>query len=270
MFEDFKAQKISQGIIKFLQKKVKAAGFKKVIVPLSGGLDSSTVVFLAVRALGPENVFIAKFPYRGLEQNQDADLVLSQLKIPKPPTGGNVFEIEISEIVEEFLSKIPGIKRLKFRESSLEKIRLGNLMARIRMILLFDLAKKEKALVCGTENKSEYLLGYFTRFGDSASDLEPIRYLYKTQVVRLAHYLGVPEKIIKKPPTAGLWQGQTDEKELGFSYQEADPILYYYADKNYTWEQIVEMGYKKKLVEKVKNQVEKNQFKHEIPKVAIV
>jgi len=132
----------------------------------------------------------------------------------------------------------------------------------MRMILLFDLAKKYKALVLGTENKTEHLLGYFTRFGDSASDIEPIRHLYKTQVRKLAKYLKIPEKIIKKTPTAGLWQGQTDEREFGFSYGEADQILLLYLDQKKNVEEIVNKGIKLEQVEKVVKRLKANEFKH--------
>ncbi|MBI5465289.1 NAD+ synthase [Candidatus Gottesmanbacteria bacterium] len=261
MFEDFNPEEATKKIVKFLQDTVHRAGFKKIIIPLSGGVDSSTVAFLAVQALGPANVLIARFPHKDLNKDNDGELVITKLKIPSK----NIFRIEISEIVKSFLYAIPGIERPKFRESPLKRIFLGNLMARIRMILLYDLAKKHQALVCGTENKSEYLLGYFTRFGDEASDLEPIRNLYKTQVVRLASYLGVPEKIIKKKPSAGLWKGQTDEKELGFSYKDADQLLFLHFDKKTPWHQIVKMGFKKEVVEKVKTQIKRNWFKHKVP-----
>ncbi|MBI2190192.1 MAG: NAD(+) synthase, partial [Candidatus Levybacteria bacterium] len=134
------------------------------------------------------------------------------------------FILSIKSIVDK-LAKTLGVQPLK------DSIRLGNIMARVRMILLYDLAKKHQALVCGTENRSEYHLGYFTRFGDEASDFEPIRHLYKTQVYQLASYLGVPKTVIDKKPTAGLWAEQTDEGEFGFSYKEADPVLYLYFDK---------------------------------------
>jgi NAD+ synthase len=136
-------------------------------------------------------------------------------------------------------------------------------MARVRMILLYDLAKKHNALVCGTENKSEYLLGYFTRFGDAASDFEPIQHLYKTQVYQLASSLGVPKNIIKKTPTAGLWHGQTDEGEFGFSYKEADEVLFYYYDKKLKLEEIKNKGFKN--AEKIIKFSLKNSYKHHAP-----
>ncbi len=255
-------QEITDKIVNFLKSEVKEAGFQKVIVALSGGIDSATVAFLCVKALGKENVLLAQFPYQ--KQDSDASLVIEKLQIP----GENLFEIEISEIVSSF-ALVFARSHLARQGETLRNLRVGNLMARIRMILLYDLAKASNALVCGTENKSEYLLGYFTRFGDEASDLEPIRNLYKTEVMELAKELGVPEKIIKKAPTAGLWTGQTDEKELGFSYQACDPVLSLYFDKKLDWKEIIKQGYDEKLVEKIKEQVEKNAFKNEAPKACL-
>ncbi len=255
MFKNFNPKKTAERIIEFLQTETKQAGFKKLIVPFSGGVDSSTVVNLAVKALGKENVLVVRLPHKDLNHDNDAELVIFQLRIS--PT--NVFKIEVSEIVSEFLKKLP----------QTDKLRSANIMARARMVILYDLAKKHQALVCGTENKSEYLLGYFTRFGDQASDLEPIRNLYKTEVIKLAKYLGIPEKIVAKAPTAGLWSGQTDENELGFSYEEADPILAHHFDGNLSWKKIIDLGFKPALVEKVEKRVEANKFKHQLPKVAI-
>lgn len=251
MFEDFKPEEATKKIVKFLRQETQKAGFKRVIIPLSGGVDSSTVAYLATRTLGPTHVLIARLPHKDLNQDNDGELVITKLKIPSK----NIFRIEISEIINCFLGQL----------GKLGQLRPGNLMARVRMIILYDLAKKHNALVCGTENKSEYLLGYFTRFGDEASDLEPIRNLYKTQVIKLAKYLGVPEKIIGKRPSAGLWKGQTDEEELGFSYKDADPILYLHFEKNYSWEKIKKMGFEKRVVEKVRKRVETNAFKHTVP-----
>jgi len=252
---NFKPQKKTQESVKFIRNVVARAGFSKVIVSLSGGIDSTTVVFLATQALGKENVLVTILPYGDLNKEgaDDAKEVVKIVEIPKT----NVFEIDIKPAVDMIAkpAEIP-----PKTSTPLERSRLGSIMARIRMIILFDLAKKQKALVCGTENKSEYLLGYFTRFGDSASDIEPIKGFYKTQVRELAQYLGVPKKIIEKPPTAGLWQGQADETELGFSYKEADKILELLYDKKWSLEKIIGTGYKKELVEKIKKRVEETEF----------
>lgn len=248
-------QKEEKKIVQFIKKTLKDQGFKKGILALSGGVDSSTTLLLLTKALGAKNVLVTKLPY-GKQNMTDAYQMIKLAQIPAK----NVFEINIKPVVQKLTKTIH-----QFTNSPIHQLRLGNIMARVRMILIYDLAKSHQVLVCGTENKSEYLLGYFTLYGDQASDFEPIRHLYKTQVIQLAKYLGVPKKIIKKPPTAGLWPDQTDEKELGFSYQEADPILYLKYDKKLDVGQIVKKGFEKKLVQKVLKQVEKNAFKHQLP-----
>jgi len=158
--------------------------------------------------------------------------------------------------------------------SSLNRLRLANITARVRMIVIFDQAKLHDALVAGTENRSEYLLGYYTRFGDEASDIEPVRHLYKTQVRELAKYLKIPDAITSKIPTAGLWHGQTDEGELGFSYDEADPILYLHFEQHLTPKQITKkmaiLTHKtpeqaEALVSKVLVHCQQYEFKHHLP-----
>ncbi|MCX6816657.1 MAG: NAD(+) synthase [Candidatus Beckwithbacteria bacterium] len=175
----------------------------KAVVAVSGGIDSSVVLVLMVKALGAENVYAMQLPYKN-QSVENSSLIIDWVKI----SAENRVKINIAKIVDGF-----GVK---------DKVRLGNIMARVRMIYTFDQAKKLKALVVGTENKSEKLLGYYTRYGDEASDIEPIIHLYKTQVCQLAKELKIPEKIIKQAPSAGLWQGQTDEGDLGFSYEEVE------------------------------------------------
>lgn len=249
MFTSFNPQEATKTITNFIKQEIdKVSGFSKVILGLSGGIDSAVSVYLATKAIGNENVMVVLLPYKNLysENLLDAKLIIQQLDIPSQ----NVFEINIGPLCDSFF-------RL---DNLMNQNRQGSIMARVRMILLFDLAKKHQALVCGTENKSEHLLGYFTRYGDSASDIEPIRHLYKTEVRMLAQYLRVPEKIITKIPTAGFWPGQTDEGQLGFTYQEADQILYLLFEKKSTVSQIVEKGLAKKLVEKIANLVKRNSF----------
>ncbi len=256
MFKNFNAEIVSQKIIKFIRSEVDKAGFKKVIVATSGGVDSATSISLAVLGLGKENVQAALLPYHNLNPASltDGNLVLKHLAIPS----SNIFKVNIGPICDQVFKQ----------DSEMDNIRKGNVMARVRMIVLFDLAKKNKALVLGTENKSEHYLSYYTRFGDEASDIEPIRNLYKTQVRLLAKYLGVPKPIINKAPTAGLWQGQTDEGQFGFSYENADKILYLTFEKKKTVKEIVNMGYSKELIEKVLKWVRDNEFKHKLPKIA--
>ncbi len=235
-----------------MQHTLKTAGFSKQVIGVSGGVDSAVSAALAVDAMGKENIYPVLLPYgkNSSEAVEDAKLVIKALKIPKE----NVSIIDIQEAVDVIV-----------KEES--ELRTGNIMARVRMIYLFDLAKKLSALVCGTENRTEHYLGYFTRFGDGASDVEPILGLYKTQVWDMAKHLKLPSKIIKKTPTAGLWHGQTDEGELGFSYKDADTVLYYYVDKNLSLEEIIKKGIDEKIVIKVLERVKQNEFKHTLPHI---
>jgi NAD+ synthase len=244
---------ISEQLTDFLKTSFQKAGFSNAVLALSGGLDSTTSCMLAVRALGADHVYPLLLPYGSLstQETLDAMNVIEMLKIS--PT--HVARVDIKTVLDPLISK----------EFGMDNIRKGNLMARARMMILFDHAKKRNALVVGTENKSEYLLGYFTRFGDEASDIEPLRNLYKTQVYDLAKYLGVPEAIIAKKPTAGLWEGQTDEGELGFTYKDADEILVLSFDEKKSADEIVAAGFNKDIVDRVLARVRANDFKHLLP-----
>lgn len=257
-------QKETKRIIEFLRKTVKTRSFSQVVVACSGGVDSSTVFLLATRAFGFENVYPLFLPYRSthphsLEDGMKAVRVGSTLNGKLDPSliKKRLEVIDIGPMVDRFVYAL-GLTQH-------DRLRIGNIMARCRMIVLFDRAKKHNALVLGTENKSEHYLGYFTRFGDEASDIEPIRHLYKTQVLELASYLGVPQSIIKKAPTAGLWVDQTDEGQFGFSYKEADRILYGLYDRKLSRAQIEKEGVPKEAIDKVCIWVEKNRFKHQLP-----
>lgn len=237
----------------FIKTTCKKEGYKDVLIGVSGGIDSATSLTLAVNALGKSHVFPVLLPHGKLNKDatEDAWLVINHLKIPKK----QVKVIDIESFVTAF----------KKSDKTLDEGRLGNIMARMRMVVLFDLSKKENKLVIGTENKTEHLLGYYTRFGDEASDIEPLRSLYKTHVFQLAKYLKVPEKIVTKAPTAGLWEDQTDEKEFGFSYSLADEILYLYSNAKLSKAEIIKKGYDKKTVERVFWWVEKGAFKDRVP-----
>ena len=249
MFElDYKKE--SDKIAQWIKKTVSSAGFTKVIVALSGGVDSAVSTALAALALGKENVYCVSLPYGQMskEHADDAMIVANYLQIPQE----NIFTINIQPVVEEF--QVNG-----------DDVQKGNVMARVRMIYLYDLAKKLKVLVCGTENKTEHYLGYFTRFGDEASDIEPIRNFYKTQIWQFAKYLGIPEKIITKAPTAGLWETQTDEGEFGFSYKEGDKVLWHHFEEGLEKDEIIKKGITPNVVEKVLKRVRENEFKHRLP-----
>jgi len=235
-------------ITRFIKKTLVKAKTQKVVLGLSGGIDSAVSLFLLTQVVQPENIFIIH-SYYSSDHIADAKTILKLAQIPEK----NIFFINIKPIVD-------GIKNTLLIN---DQVRLGNIMARVRMILLFDRAKKENALVCGTENKSEHFLGYFTRFGDAASDFEPIQHLSKTQVYQLAKYLKIPQKIIKKPPTAGLWKNQTDEEEMGFTYQEADRVIFLYFEKKKTIAEIINLDCPN--AKKILAQVAKNHFKHEVP-----
>lgn len=248
LYIDSKTEK--NKISKFIKKTLQKQGFGKVVLGLSGGIDSTTNLYLLKEALPVENIFVLHLPYFDSSFIRIKQIV-KDVKISEK----NFFIFPIKKPVDEM------IKLLKIDQK--DRIRIGNVMVRTRMIALYDFAKKYQALVCGTENKSEHLLGYFTRFGDEASDFEPIRHLYKTQVYKLAGYLKVPKGIIKLKPTAGLWQNQTDEDEFGFSYKEADKVLYWYFDQKLSIEKIKAKGFQN--AEKIINFALKNQFKHQTP-----
>lgn len=240
-------KKEADKIVQFIKGVFIKQKFVNVVIAVSGGIDSATCLYLLAKALPVEHIFVVHLSYIDSEFSTVKSIALS-LGIPSK----NISQLPIKPIVDEIAKR-----------SDPDRVRLGNIMARVRMTLLYDLAKKLNALVCGTENKSEYSLGYFTRFGDSASDFEPIQHLYKTQVYQLAHYLGVPAEIINKVPTAGLWSGQTDEKEFGFTYREADEVLQLYFDKKLTLQEIIKKSFKN--AERIINRALTNQYKHQTP-----
>ncbi len=228
-------------IINFLKKTLKEQKIDNVVLGLSGGIDSTTVFYILKEFLDAKNIYVVQMDY-----------YLRQ-KVSLPIKNANLIFSPIKKIVDITAEKL----------QITDPVRFGNIMARTRMMILFDLAKKLNALVSGTENKSERLLGYFTRFGDSASDIEPISHLYKTQVFQLAKYLKIPKETINQPPSAGLWDGQTDEDEFGFTYLEADQVLHLYFDEKISLEEIVKQGFKN--AEKIITRSLNNQFKLKTP-----
>ncbi len=247
-------QKEKKRIVSFLKETFAKQKIDHAVIGLSGGIDSTTSFFLMKDVLPAKNIHVAHL-YYFKPVFSEIEKVVKQANIPQE----NIHLISIKEPVDA----ITDLQKIAITEA--DKVRIGNIAARVRMIILFDLAKKFDALVCGTENKSENLLSYFTRFGDQAADIEPIEHLYKTQVYQLAVHLGVPEEIIKQSPTAGLWQGQTDEGEFGFTYEEADQVLYLHLEKNITVEELEKQGLKN--ASKILAWRQKNLFKHNTPYV---
>lgn len=252
---DIKAEKTSQKIQNFILSVCEKESILSVLVGLSGGIDSATSLTLSAKALGIEHVYPVLLPCGNLngQEVKDAQLIIKELAIPQK-------QVRIIDIK-------PYVDSLASYDKSFDEIRLGNIMARIRMIILYDLSRKHNFLVVGTENKTEHLLGYYTRFGDEASDIEPLRGLYKTQVYMLAKHLKVSNKILTKPPTAGLWEGQTDEEEFGFSYIFADEILCLLTEKKMSKDEILARGYDKTIIERVWWWIEKGNFKERVPYV---
>jgi NAD+ synthase len=259
----------TQQLITFIKTTVTKAGFSRVVVAVSGGVDSSTAAALATAALGPESIFALLLPYQDwhAEAGVRARQLLSQLQIPS----SHIFETDIAPVVEAFLQSDnpqPQIAEYGAAGVDLDRVRVGNMMARVRMVALFDYSRRLTALVLGTENKTEHYLGYYTRFGDEASDIEPLRNLYKTEVYKLAEHLGIPEKIREAVPTAGLWPGQTDEGQFGFTYKDADEILYGLYEVKLSPQELIERGLDRKAIDSVQAWVEQMSFKHNLPLIA--
>lgn len=232
---------------RFLAEELRASGLARYVVGLSGGLDSAVAAALAARALGPERVTCLALP--GPSSSPES-LAHAQLVAE---TFGLALRVVALAQPAEILAQTLGCGE--------DRLRFGNLMARLRMIALFDEARASGALVLGTSNKSEILLGYSTLFGDHAASVQPLGDVWKTHVFALGEYLGIPEAVVRKPPTADLWPGQTDAGELGFDYLEADPILYYHHDQGYTEQELVGAGFSPPLVAKVLATYRRNRYK---------
>lgn len=237
----------------FIRTEITRAGYTRAVVALSGGIDSALSCSLAVEALGAENILAVRMPYKSSNPDslEHAQVMIDQLGIPS-------LTIPITDMVDPLLEEMPEIS----------KVRKGNIMARARMIVIFDQSEAFKGLVVGTSNKTEILLGYSTVYGDSACALNPIGDLYKTQVRQLARVLGIPSSIIDKPPSADLWAGQTDEDELGFTYEEVDKLLYLLVDQRYNPGECIQVGFDDKFVSQVLERIRKNQFKRMLPPIA--
>ncbi len=244
-----------QSLVGFLCEGFRSAGLNRAVVGLSGGIDSTVSCFLAVAALGRENVLGIRMPYKtsSRESLDHAQMVIDQLKI-------NSLTIEITPMVEPLINKFPQMNAL----------RMGNIMARQRMIVLYDQSAAAEALVVGTGNKTEIILGYTTLYGDSACALNPIGDLYKTQVREMAAHLGVPDIIVQKPPSADLWQGQTDEGEMGITYEKVDKLLFMLVEEEKKIEDCLKAGFSKDFIRAVFSRASRNRFKRALPPIAQV
>jgi len=238
---------------RFITTELHRAGFRRAVVGLSGGIDSSVVATLAARALGPDNVLAVTMPYKTSSEatRRDAQAVIDRL-------GVRSLDVPITESVDAYFRRFPDASRL----------RVANKCARERMTVLYDQSAAFEGLVLGTSNKSELLLGYGTQYGDLASAINPVGDLYKTQMYRLAQYLGVPEQIINKPPTGDLWVGQTDEGELGFTYAEVDRLLVLMVDCRWRRNELVEYGFDPRFVDRVAEMIRRNHYKRRMPVIA--
>jgi NAD+ synthase len=246
-------ESVRQILTGFIRSEITRVGFSRAVVNLSGGLDSSLSCYLAVEAIGAENVLALRLPYKTSTSDSldHAQMVIETLEVQS-------LTIPITDMADALIQQFPDMSR----------VRQGNIRARLRMIVLYDQSEVFHGLAVGTGNKTEILLGYTTLYGDSACAINPVGDLYKTQIRQLAREIGIPAVIIDKPPTADLWLGQTDEGELGFTYDEVDQLLYMLVDQRYKPEDCVEAGFAESFVRSVMERVRRNHFKRVMPPIA--
>lgn len=269
-------------LVSFLKDETAKAGLKRAVVGVSGGVDSAVVAALAAEAFGPERVLGLHTPYRWSSPDSLADAkalaerfgfglevvpitaqidayysLSSQGALPPSTPGGS----------SQAASSTQGGPPPAAKKPEVDRIRIGNKMARERKSIEFDRAWPD-GVVLGTSNKTELLLGYGTWYGDMASSLNPVGDLYKTQLRELATEVGVPERIVRKVPTAELWEGQTDEDELGFTYPQADLILYHMVDRRLRPEELVGAGFDAALVRRIREMVRRSHYKRVMPLIA--
>lgn len=241
---------ISRYLIRFLEDEVRKTGLSKVVIGLSGGIDSAVVAVLAHKGFG-DDLLCVKMPshYSSQSSLDDADELC-----------------RVFGILSETRSIEPMLRA--YETSEMSPLRVGNLSARLRMATLFDISAREGALVLGTSNKSELMLGYGTLYGDLASAINPIGDLYKTEVFELARFLDIPSSILDKPPSADLWAGQSDEAEIGYPYSELDRVLKRYVEERHTKEEMLADGENSELVGMITKRIYQNQFKRRMSVIA--
>ena len=244
-------KKIKQDLILFLKTEVEKAGLKKVTVGLSGGLDSAVVAILCKEAFG---------------ENLNCILMPSQFS-SKSSIDDAIELCEKFDIKYEIISIEPMVSGF-IKNMNEDKLRIGNFSARMRMSVLYDVSSREKSLVVGTSNRSEILLGYGTIFGDTACAINPIGEIYKSDEFEFARILGVTNTILNKAPSADLWEGQSDEEELGHTYKEMDDLLKVMIDENKSKEELLELGFEEEFINKINNRVKANAFKGKLPTIA--
>jgi NAD+ synthase len=240
-------------LVRFIRNEITRTGFRRAVLGLSGGIDSSVVAFLAAKALGPDNVLCVTMPYKTSsdETRLDSQAVAKAL-------GVRTLDVPITPQIDAYFAAFPDAARM----------RLANKCARERMTVLYDQSAAFEGLVVGTSNKTELLLGYGTQYGDLASAINPIGDLYKTQLRQLAAHLGLPSQILDKAPSGDLWVGQTDEGELGFTYAEVDRLLVLLVDRRWQPAQLVQHGFAHEFVDRVLLLIRRNQYKRRLPVIA--
>jgi NAD+ synthase len=244
---------VTEILLGFIRDEVHKVGFDRVVLGLSGGVDSSLVAALAARALGPDQVVPVLMPYRSSSPESEADARIVCAALDLEPV-----VVDISPQIDAYFERF----------GDADRGRRGNKMARERMTILYDMSWAQKALVIGTSNKTELLLGYGTVFGDMASALNPLGDLYKTQVFAMARALGLPLRVIEKPPSADLWEGQSDEQELGFEYAVVDMLLYHLVDERRTRAELRALGFADDFIDLVGRRLRDNQYKRRLPIIA--
>jgi len=245
-------------IAEFIRGQLEQAGFDRLVLGLSGGIDSAVVAFLVAEAIGADRLLGVMMPYRTSSpaSRADAESVIAAL-------GCQSDLVDITAMVDGYFDEAAGPSG-----ADATALRRGNFAARMRMSVLYDRSVTFGGLVVGTGNKTEGLIGYTTLFGDSASAFNPIGDLYKSQIRQLAVALGVPDAIVRKPPSADLWPGQTDEAEGGFSYPVLDRLLFWRVDKRRSIEEMVELGFEASMVERVDRLIAGSEFKRQVPPIA--